>query len=55
MLSRYTKHHQTYINNLNFALSKYPDIQKNDITFLLKNVSLIPEDIRQTVRARNDA
>ena len=48
VMIHHSKHHQAYTNNLNKLLSKYPDL-KMDIHDLLKNVSLIPEDIRQGV------
>ncbi|HEY8550830.1 MAG TPA: superoxide dismutase [Vicinamibacterales bacterium] len=44
------KHHQTYVNNLNAALEKYPDLQKKSVEELLKDINSIPEDIRTAVR-----
>lgn len=46
----YTKHHQTYVNNLNAALEKYPHLQEKSIEDLLKDLNAIPEDIRTAVR-----
>src|SRR3989344_503872 len=46
----YTKHHQTYVDKLNAALEKYPDLQKKKVEDLLKNLNSIPEDIRTLVR-----
>ncbi|MBI2485844.1 MAG: superoxide dismutase [Deltaproteobacteria bacterium] len=46
----HTKHHQTYVNNLNAALEKHPDLQGKSVEDLLKNLSAIPEDIRNAVR-----
>jgi Fe-Mn family superoxide dismutase len=46
----YTKHHQTYVNNLNAALEKYPHLQEKNIEDLLKDLNAIPEDIRTAVR-----
>ena len=46
----YTKHHQTYVNNLNAALEKYPDLQKKSVEDLIKNLNAVPEDIRTAVR-----
>ena len=34
----YTKHHQTYITNLNTLLEKYPNLQDNDLEEMMKNV-----------------
>lgn len=43
------KHHQAYIDNLNKALEGHADLLEKTIEDLLKDVSSIPEDIRQTV------
>jgi len=46
----YTKHHQTYTNNLNAALEKCSEeVQNIDITDILKNLSTIPADIRGAI------
>jgi len=44
------KHHGTYVNNLNAALEKHPELQSKDIDELLRDISRVPEDIRTTVR-----
>ena len=46
----YSKHHQAYINNLNAALEKYPEVATTDLTDLIKDLSLVPEAIRTAVR-----
>jgi Fe-Mn family superoxide dismutase len=46
----YTKHHATYLKNLNTALEKYPDLANWSIESLLKGLDKIPEDIRTAVR-----
>jgi len=46
----YTKHHQAYIDKLNGALEKYPELQKKKVEELLKDLNKIPEDIRMAVR-----
>lgn len=46
----YTKHHQTYLNNLNAALEKHPELASKSIEDLLKTLDTIPEDIRTAVR-----
>ncbi len=46
----HTKHHQTYIDKLNKALEKYPKLQKNSAEDLIKNLEVIPEDIRIAVK-----
>ena len=44
------KHHQAYVNNLNAALEKYPDLQSKSVEDLLREISKVPEDIRTAVR-----
>ncbi len=44
------KHHGTYVNNLNAALEKHPELQSTSIEDLLRDISRIPEDIRAAVR-----
>lgn len=46
----HTKHHQAYINNLNKALEKYPELQKKSVEELVKNLNAVPEDIRTAIR-----
>ena len=44
------KHHQTYVDKLNKALEKYPELQTKAVEELLKNLESVPEDIRTQVR-----
>jgi len=44
------KHHQAYINNLNGAIEKHPELAGKSIEELLKDLNAIPEDIRTVVR-----
>ena len=46
----YSKHHQAYVNNLNAALEKYPELQEKDIKDLVADLNAVPEDIRGAVR-----
>lgn len=46
----HSKHHQTYIDKLNAALEKYPELKEKELVDLLKNLDAIPEDIRTAVR-----
>lgn len=46
----YSKHHQGYVNNLNAALQKHPDVQYTSLEELLKNWDKLPADIMQAVR-----
>lgn len=46
----YTKHHQTYTNNLNAALEKCSeDVQNMDIIDILKNLSKVPVDVKGAI------
>ena len=44
------RHHQAYINNLNGAIEKHPELADRSIEDLLKDLNAIPEDIRTVVR-----
>lgn len=46
----YTKHHQAYINNLNGALEKYPELTDKNVEYLLQNLETLPDDIKATVK-----
>jgi Fe-Mn family superoxide dismutase len=46
----HTRHHQTYVNGLNTALEKAPDLQKKPVEELLKSINTVPEAIRTAVR-----
>jgi len=44
------KHHAAYVNNLNAALEKHPELQSKSVDDLLRNINTVPEDIRTAVR-----
>ena len=46
----YTKHHQTYVDKLNEALAKHPEIAQIPVEQLLADLNKVPEDIRMAVR-----
>lgn len=46
----HSKHHQTYIDKLNAALEKYPELQDKTVSELIADLNTIPEDIRSAVR-----
>jgi Fe-Mn family superoxide dismutase len=46
----HTKHHQGYVNNLNAALEKAPELQKKSLDDLLRGINTVPEAIRTAVR-----
>ena len=50
MMLHHDKHHATYVNNLNAALEKHPDLQAKSLEALLGDLTRVPEDIRTAVR-----
>ena len=44
------KHHAAYVNNLNAALEKHPELQSKSVEDLIKGIATVPEDIRTAVR-----
>ncbi len=44
------KHHQAYVNNLNTAIQKHPELESKSIEDLLKDLNSVPDDIRSAVR-----
>jgi Fe-Mn family superoxide dismutase len=44
------KHHQGYVNNLNAALDKHPELHQKSVEELLGNLNAVPEDVRTAVR-----
>lgn len=49
MRIHYTKHHQAYVNRLNTALKKYPEVSKKPLEYLLEQPHEIPKAIRTAV------
>ncbi len=46
----HSKHHQTYVDKLNAALEKHPEIGDKTVSELITNLDALPEDIRGAVR-----
>ena len=44
------KHHVAYVNNLNAAIEKHPELAGKSATELLKDLNSVPDDIRAAVR-----
>ncbi len=44
------KHHAAYVNNLNAAIEKHPDLGSKSAEDLIKHLSAVPDDIRVAVR-----
>ena len=50
MRIHHDKHHAAYVNNLNAALEKHPELQNKSVEDLMKGINTVPEDIRTAVR-----
>ena len=46
----YTKHHQTYVDKLNAALEKFPELQSQSAEELVANIAEIPAEIKTAVQ-----
>jgi Fe-Mn family superoxide dismutase len=46
----HTKHHQAYIDKLNAALEKHPELFDKSVEELVADLDMVPEDIRTAVR-----
>jgi len=46
----HSKHHQAYVDKLNEALAKYPELESKSLDELVKNINSLPEDIKTAVR-----
>lgn len=46
----HSRHHATYVNNLNMALEGYKDLQNKSLEDLLSNLDLLPVDIQTAIQ-----
>jgi superoxide dismutase, Fe-Mn family len=46
----HTKHHQAYVNNLNAAIEKAPELASKTIDDLMRGINSVPEAVRTAVR-----
>jgi superoxide dismutase, Fe-Mn family len=44
------KHHQTYVNNLNAAIEKAPELANKSLDDLMRNANTLPEAVRTAIR-----
>ena len=44
------KHHQTYVNNLNAAIEKAPELAGKSLDDLVRGINSVPESVRTAVR-----
>jgi Fe-Mn family superoxide dismutase len=50
MRIHHDKHHAAYVNNLNAALEKAPELQQKGVDDLVRGINTVPEEIRTAVR-----
>ncbi len=50
MRIHHDKHHAAYVNNLNVALEKAPELQQKNCDDLVRGINSVPEEIRTAVR-----
>jgi Fe-Mn family superoxide dismutase len=50
MTIHHDKHHQAYVNGLNAALEKHPELVDKSLEDLLSDLNAVPEDVRTAVR-----
>jgi len=50
MRIHHDKHHQAYVDKLNAALDKHPELYNQSLISLLQSLDSVPEDIRPAVR-----
>lgn len=50
MTLHHDKHHATYVQNLNAAIEKHPELAGKSAEELVRNLGSVPEDIRAAVR-----
>jgi superoxide dismutase, Fe-Mn family len=50
MQIHHDKHHAAYVNNLNLAVEKHPELASKSLESLLVDLAVVPEDIRLAVR-----
>ena len=46
----HTKHHQAYVNNLNAAIEKAPELASKSLDDLMRGITSVPEAVRAAVR-----
>ncbi len=50
METHHGKHHQTYVNNLNAAIEKAPELAGKSLDDLMRNANTLPEAVRTPIR-----
>lgn len=50
MMLHHDKHEKAYVDNLNKAISKYPELYKKGLDGILRDLNSIPQDVRETIK-----
>src|SRR3954464_13629952 len=50
MRIHHDKHHAAYVNNLNAALEKHPELQNKSVEDLVKGINTVTQSLRTAVR-----
>jgi len=50
MQIHHTKHHQTYVDKLNAALEKYPELLNKNVEDLISDLDSVPSEVRSAVQ-----
>ena len=50
MQIHHDKHHQAYVNNLNAAIERAPELQGKSLDDLMRGINSVPESVRTAVR-----
>ena len=50
MMIHHDKHYKNYVDKLNAAIKKYPNLYSSSLTDLLTNLDSLPEEVSQTIK-----
>jgi Fe-Mn family superoxide dismutase len=50
MMVHHDKHHAAYVEKLNEAVNKYPELKDKSLEYLLSNLDKLPNDVKETIR-----
>lgn len=50
MMLHHDKHEKAYVDNLNKAIAKYPELYKKGLEGILRDLNSIPQDVRETIK-----
>ncbi len=50
MMIHHDKHHAAYVEKLNEAVNKYPELKDKSLEYLLSNLDKLPNDVKETIR-----